>query len=107
VLPSLVMAWTVPSAWKAKTSATPVVLGTAGTIDVTLEPSPGLDQMTVPRGSAAETVTSQVAVPAVMVTYPAARAVSSGGSSVDRLTMVGSLDVQVSPVTVCPEALSA
>src|SRR5208337_1952332 len=102
------MAWTVPSAWKAKTSATPVVLGTAGTINVTPEPSPGLDQITVPRGSvAAETVTSAAAVPAVMVTFPTASAVSSGGSSVERLTMVGSVVAQVSPVTVCPEALSA
>src|ERR1035438_881437 len=98
-VPSLVMAWTVPSAWKAKTSATPLVLGTAGTIDWAPDPSPGFDQITVPRGSApAKTVTSADAVPAVMVTSPAARAVSSGGSSVDRLTIVGSLESQVSQI---------
>src|ERR1035438_25754 len=92
-VPSLVMAWTVPSAWKAKTSATPVVLGTAGTIDWTPEPSPGFDQITVPGGSGpAKTVISADAVPAGTVTCPAASAVSSDGSSVERLTMVGSLD---------------
>jgi hypothetical protein len=45
--------------------------------------------------------------PAMMVTCPAARAVRTGGSSVDRLTTFGLLDVQVSPVTDCPAAPSA
>src|ERR1035438_7829552 len=108
VVPSLVMAWTVPSAWNANTSATPLVLGTAGTIDWTPDPSPGLDQITVPKGSgSAETVTSADAVPAVMVTSPAARAVSSGGSSVDRPTIVGSLESQVSPARGSPAAFNA
>ena len=46
-----------------------------------------------------ETVTSADPVPAVMVTWPAARAVRIGGSLVERLTMVGSLDAHVSPLT--------
>src|ERR1700690_711060 len=110
VVPSLWMAWTVPSFMRANTSATPLGLGTAGT---TYETSPGWDHSPVPRGRppgksvGEETVTSADAVPAVMVTCPAASAVRSGGSSLDRLTTVGSLDVQVSPVTGCPAALSA
>jgi len=53
----------------------------------------GFDQITVPGGSGpAKTVISADAVPAVTVTCPAASAVSSDGSSVERLTMVGSLD---------------
>src|SRR5438105_13857187 len=108
VAPSLVMAWTVPSAWKANTSATPLGLGTAGTILVTPAPLPGLDQSTVPTDRAsAETVTSADAVPAVMVTCPGARAVITGGSAVDRLTTFGSLGVQVSPVTGCPAGFNA
>jgi hypothetical protein len=66
VVPSLVIACTVPSDWNANTSATPLGLGTAGTIDLTPEPLPGLDQITVPKGSApAKTVTSADAVPAL------------------------------------------
>src|ERR1700690_862594 len=110
VVPSLVIAWTVSSFMTANTSATPLGLGTAGRIDQT---SPGWDQSTVPRGGPAgksvgdETVTSADAVPAVIVTCPAASAVRMGGSLLDRLTTAGSLDVQVSPVTGCPAALSA
>src|SRR5271157_6405766 len=108
VVPSLVMAATVPSSWNANTSATPLGLGTAGTIRSTPDPLPGLDQSTVPRGRApAETVTSADALPAVIVTCPAARAERSGGASLDRLTTAGALDVQVSPVTGCPAALNA
>jgi len=44
---------------------------------------------------------------AVIVTCPAARAERSGGSLLDRLTMVELLDVQVNPVTGCPAALKA
>src|SRR5271166_2236573 len=99
VLPSLVIAATVLSLWNANTSAIPVGLGTEGTIDVTPEPSPGFDQRTVPSAKVAEdTVTSADAPPAIIVTWPAATAVRIGGSSVDRLTTVVSLDVQVSPV---------
>src|ERR1017187_1520243 len=120
-VPSLVIAWTVEitrpswkSIWNANTSATPLGLGTAGTILATYAPVPGLDHSTVPTGSAPPgsvaasiTVTSADAVPAVIVTSPAARAVSTGGSSLDRLTTAGLLDVQVSPVTDCPVELSA
>src|SRR5271157_1353243 len=102
------MAETVSSALSANTSATPVALGTAGTMDWTPLPSPGLLHTAVPTGSApAQTVTSADPVPAVTVTCPAASAVSTGGSSVDRLTTVWSLDFHVSPVTACPPALSA
>ena len=67
-----------------------------------------MDQITVPRGSGlADTVTSAEPVPAVMVTCPAASAVTSGGSSGERLTMVGSVEAQVSPVTGCPVEFSA
>ena len=68
----------------------------------------------VPPGSTtgSATVTSAAADPfvalvAVIVTRPAASAVSTGGSSVERLTIVGSLDVQLSPVSVCPLELNA
>jgi hypothetical protein len=66
----------LPSASKANTSATPLALGTAGTMPVTTEPSPALDQITVPLGSVPEdTVTSAEAVPAVTVTcHPSAAA---------------------------------
>jgi len=46
-------------------------------------------------------------LPIVMVTCPAARAVSIGGSSGERRTMVGSLEAQVSPVTGCESEFSA
>jgi hypothetical protein len=55
----------------------------------------------------AHTVTSAVPEPAVIVTFPAARAVSTGGSSVDRLTTAGLLDIHVSPVTGWLEAFIA
>src|SRR5271170_3705998 len=98
----------VPSFCIANTSATPVGLGTAGMMLVTPDPSPGLDQSTVPRASGpADTVTSAEAPPAVIVMCPTASAVRIGGSSVDKLTTVGSLDVQVSPATDCPAAFSA
>jgi len=45
------MAETVPSLLNANTSATPVELGTAGTIFLTPDPSPGFDHSTVPVGS--------------------------------------------------------
>ena len=48
------------------------------------------------------TVTSADAVPPVTVTCPGASALRMGGSSVERLTTVGSLDAQVNPVTGCP-----
>ena len=47
------------------------------------------------------------AVPAKIVTCPAARAVRIGGSPVDRLTTFGLPDVQVNPVTGWPAAPSA
>lgn len=92
----------------ANTSVTPLALGTAGTIFFTPDPFPGFDQSTVPIARAsADTVTSAVAVPAVIVTWPAATAVSTGGSSLDRLTTVVSLDVHVSPVTGWLDAFNA
>ena len=67
-------------ALNANMSATPLALGTAGTIEYTPDPLPGLDQMTVPIGNApAEKVTSAEASPAVMVTWPAERAVRTSG----------------------------
>ncbi len=77
-------------------------------MEVTPDALPGLDQITVPRVRApAETVTSADAVPAVIVACPAARAERSGGSSLDRLTTSGSLDVHVSPVAGCPAGSNA
>jgi hypothetical protein len=105
--PSEVIACTVPSFWSAKTSATPVALGTAGIIFETPDPLPGLDQITVPSDRVVDTVTSAVAPPALIVTCPTARAVSTGGSSVERLTMLELLDVQVNPVTGWLDAFSA
>ena len=59
VVPSLVMACTVPSFWNANTSATPLALGTAGTIRATPDPLPWFSQSTVPTGGvSAETVIS-------------------------------------------------
>jgi hypothetical protein len=69
-------------------------------MDWTPEPFPGFDQITVPTGSGpAKTVTSAEAVPAVIVVRPTASAVRMGGSSVDKLTTVGLVELQVSPVT--------
>ena len=102
-MPCVVIACTVPTFSSAKTSANPVGLGTAGIIVPTPDPSPGLDQSTVPEGSgAALTVTSADAVPPVIVTCPGPSALRMGGSSVERPTTVGSLDARVSPVTGCP-----
>lgn len=47
------------------------------------------------------------ASPAVMETCPGARAVIIGGSSVERLATVRSLEVQVSPVTTAPLEFNA
>ena len=112
VCPSLVIAATVPSFWNANTSATPVALGTAGTIRATPDPFPGFDHRVVPGASVppgstlgSHTVTSADAPPAVTVTCPTASAVSTGGSSADKLTTVASLVVHVNPVTACdPES---
>src|ERR1700732_3892973 len=95
------MACTLPSALSANTSATPVELGTAGTILLTPEPSPGFDQRTVPVGNAepAQTVTSVEAFPAVIVVLPGATAVIIGGSSVESVATAVLLEVQVNPVT--------
>src|SRR5258708_5998226 len=69
-----------------------------------LELFPGSDHKTVPIGMVGPpyTVISADAPPAVIVTFPAAAAVSTGGVSDERLTMDGSLDVQVRPGTVAP-----
>src|SRR5215471_9307409 len=69
---------------------------------------PGLLHKTVPTGgSSASTSTSADPLPAVIVTCPAATAVSTGGLSVDRLTTVASLVAHVSPVIGCPDAFTA
>src|SRR5580658_2210351 len=109
VWPLAVMAWTLPSAFVANPSATPVELGTAGTILETPEPSPGFDQITVPVGNVepVQTVTSDVALPAVIVALPAPTAVTIGGSSVESVTTAVLLEAQVSPVTDWPLELSA
>ena len=62
----------------------------------TPDPSPGLDQSTVPMGrlTAAVIVISADAPPAVIVACPAATAVRIGGSSVERLTTFVLLEVQ-------------
>ena len=99
VTPSLVIAATVPSFWNANTSATPLELGTAGTIRATPDPFPGFDHNTVPNGRLVDTVTSADPVPALIVAFPSPTAVRTGGSSVDNVTTVGSLVVQASPVT--------
>src|SRR5256885_1111317 len=80
VVPSLVMAATVPELVIANTSATPFGLGTAGTIRLA---GNGLAHSTVPventpRGGAAETMTPAEAAPALMVTWPTARADKTG-----------------------------
>ena len=55
-----------------------------------------------PGGIPAATKTSAVPSPTVMVTCPGVFAVRVGGSSADRLTMLGLLDVQVRPATAFP-----
>lgn len=101
VIPAAVMASTLPSAFNAKMSATPVELGTAGIIQETPEPSPGFDQMTVLVGNVgpAQTVTFADAPPAVIVDVPTPTAVIMGGSSVERVTTSVSLELQARPVT--------
>src|SRR5579862_162481 len=107
-VPSLLMAWRLQSAFRAKTSATPVELGTAGTILETPEPSPGLDQITVPaRNALVTTVTSAEAFPAVIVAFPEPTAVMIGGSSVESIATAVLLEVQDRPVTDCPVESSA
>src|SRR5271166_2073155 len=99
VVPSLVIACTVPSFWNANTSATPLELGTAGTILPTPDPFPGFDQITVPTGRLVDTVTSADPVPALIVACPNPTAVRTGGSSVDKVTTVESLVVHANPAT--------
>src|SRR5580692_3136907 len=112
-VPVLVRACTVQSDCRENTSEVPVELGTAGTSCVTVVPllgfGPGYDQSTVPIGKLlpARTVTSAEALPAVIVAFPAARAVSIGGSSVESDTTDGLLEVHVKPLTGIPLASTA
>jgi hypothetical protein len=109
VIPLLVIACTLPSWFKANTSATPVELGTAGTIQETPEGSPGFDHMTVLVGNAAplSTVTFAEALPAVIMLSPTPTAVMIGGSSVESVATSVLLELQVNPVIDCPLAFTA
>jgi hypothetical protein len=104
--------WLWSSRLNANTSATPVGLGTAGRIEATAPteapPALVLVHAVEPGGnSLAKTATSAEPDPALTVTCPDASAVSTGGSSGERLTTFGSLEVHVSPVTERPAASTA
>ena len=58
-------------------------------------------------GAPAMTVISAAAAPALTMMCPGAKAVRRGGSAVDKLTTVGSLDVQMRPDTGWPLELKA
>src|SRR4051812_36298248 len=99
-VPSLVTASTLPSLPIANTSAIAFAFGTATLICETPEAGPGTDHSIAPSaGPVVETVTSVEAPPAVIVAVPSLSAVNTGGSAVETVAMVASLDAHVRPLT--------